>query len=204
MKRYILAISGASGPIIGLQVLKNLSKTAEVYLVISSNSFQIIKEETGFDWFSSKSKEIEKKIREYADSDRIYYYADSDLTAPISSGSFLTSGMLVVPCSMKTLASIANGYASNLIERAADVTIKEGRPLLLSPREMPLSSIHLENMLKLARLGVKIVPPIPAFYHKPESVDDVVNFIAGKILDSFGIEHELFQRWHGRQKGFWV
>jgi 4-hydroxy-3-polyprenylbenzoate decarboxylase len=105
--------------------------------------------------------------------------------------------MLVVPCSMKTLAGIANGYAHNLTERAADVTIKEGRPLLLSPREMPFSAIHLENMLKLARLGVKIAPPVPAFYQKPKRLDDIVDFVAGKILDSFGVSHDLFKRWGG-------
>jgi 4-hydroxy-3-polyprenylbenzoate decarboxylase len=115
--------------------------------------------------------------------------------APVASGSFKTDGMFVVPCSMKTLAGIANGYADNLIQRAADVVIKEGRPLLLSPREMPFSAIHLENMLKLARLGVKIAPPIPAFYHKPKSLDDMVSFIVGKMLDAFGIEHEIFRRW---------
>jgi flavin prenyltransferase len=103
--------------------------------------------------------------------------------------------MLVVPCTMKTLSGIANGYANNLIERAADVTIKEGRQLLLSPREMPFSAIHLENMLKLARIGVRIAPPVPAFYHQPKDLDGVIDFIAGKILDSFGIEHELFKRW---------
>jgi len=96
---------------------------------------------------------------------------------------------------MKTLSGIAHGYANNLTERAADVTIKEGRPLLLSPREMPFSAIHLENMLKLARLGVTIAPPVPAFYHNPRSLDDVVDFVAGKIMDSFGIRHTLFKRW---------
>ena len=103
--------------------------------------------------------------------------------------------MLIVPCSMKTLAGVANGYANNLIERAADVTIKEGRPLLLSPREMPFSAIHLENMLKLARLGVKIAPPVPAFYHNPKRIEDLVDFVTGKILDSFDIKHDLFRRW---------
>jgi 4-hydroxy-3-polyprenylbenzoate decarboxylase len=101
---------------------------------------------------------------------------------------------------MKTLSGIANGYANNLTERAADVTIKEGRPLLLSPREMPFSAIHLENMLKLAKIGVKIAPPVPAFYHKPKKLDDVVDFVAGKILDSFGISHNLFRRWGTRQE----
>lgn len=198
MKRFILAISGASGSIIGIRVLENIIKESEVHLVISSQSFSIIKEETGLDWFSQDDKEIEKKIRRYLNSRRLYYYNETDLAAPISSGSFLTAGMLVVPCSMKTLAGIASGYANNLTERAADVTIKEGRPLLLSPREMPLSTIHLENMLKLSRLGVMIAPPIPAFYHQPERVDDIIDFISGKILDSFNIRHNLFKRWAGR------
>lgn len=198
MKRYILAISGASGSILGIRVLENLIRVSEVHLIISSNSFSIIREETGLDWFSENEKDVEKRIREYLGSSRLYYYDESNLAAPISSGSFLTSGMLVVPCSMKTLAGIANGYANNLTERAADVTIKEGRPILLSPREMPLSAIHIENMLKLARLGVKIAPPIPAFYHKPKSIDEIVDFIAGKILDCFGIDHNLFRRWEGR------
>ena len=122
---------------------------------------------------------------------------DSDLNAPISSGSYKTDGMLVVPCSMKTLSSIASGFAGNLIERAADVSIKEGRKLLLSPREMPFSAIHLENMLKLSRLGVIIAPPVPAFYHKPDSVEDISDFITGKILDSMGIHNGLFKRWGG-------
>lgn len=195
MKRYILAISGASGSIIGIRVLENLIKVSEVHLIISSTSFSIIKEETGLNWFSKNEKETEKRIRKHLDTDKLYYYNESNLAAPISSGSFITSGMLIVPCSMKTLSGIANGYANNLTERAADVTIKEGRPLLLSPREMPLSAIHLENMLKLARLGVKIAPPIPAFYNRPENIDDIIDFIVGKILDSFKIEHELFRRW---------
>lgn len=198
MKRYILAISGASGSLIGIRVLENLVKVAEVHLIISLTSFSIIRDETGLDWFSGDKKETEQRIRDYLDSENIFFYSESDLAAPISSGSFITSGMLVVPCSMKTLSGIANGYANNLTERAADVTIKEGRPILLSPREMPFSVIHLENMLKLARLGVKIVPPVPAFYHNPKNVDDIVDFITGKILDSFNIEHNLFRRWKGK------
>ena len=118
-----------------------------------------------------------------------------NMAAPVSSGSFETDGMFVVPCSMKTLSGIAQGYTENLIQRAADVTIKEGRPLLVSPREMPFSAIHLENMLKLARLGVKIAPPVPAFYHQPESIPDLLDFLAGKILDSMGISHNIFRRW---------
>jgi 4-hydroxy-3-polyprenylbenzoate decarboxylase len=205
MKKYILAITGASGSIFGVRLLEELLKVAEVHLVISAKTFPIIKDETGIDWTKekgsrvkgqgSKQKRIQGIIRKYFKTERLFFYEDKQLEAPIASGSFKTDGMLVVPCSMKTLSGIANGYASNLIERAADVAIKEGRPLLLSPREMPFSAIHLENMLKLARLGVKIAPPVPAFYHQPKNLDDIVNFIVGKILDSFVIEHNLFKRW---------
>ena len=196
VKKYVFAISGASGSIIGIRLLRELIKTSQVHLLISSQSFSIIKDEAGADWSGKTDAEIEKKIRKYFNSKRIFYHSEYNLAAPVSSGSFKTDGMLVVPCSMKTLSGIANGYANNLVERAADVTIKEGRMLLLSPREMPFSAIHLENMLKLARLGVKIAPPVPAFYQKPKKIDDLVDFMAGKILDMIGIEHKLFKRWY--------
>lgn len=195
MKRYVFAITGASGSLVGVRTLETLVKAAEVHLIISSASFSIIKEETGLDWAGKTEAEVEKKLRLYFRSERIYYYKESNLEAPVSSGSFKTDGMFVVPCSMKTLSAIANGYADNLIVRAADVTLKEGRKLLISPREMPFSAIHLENMLKLARLGVSIAPPVPAFYQRPVKLDDMVDFIAGKILDSMDIEHNLFKRW---------
>jgi len=195
VKRYILAISGASGSVFGIRLLKHLIKRSEVHLIISSQSFSIISHETGIDWSAGTDSQKEKKIRAHLRSRRVYYHNELNLASPLSSGSFITHGMLVVPCSMKTLSGIAHGYANNLTERAADVTIKEGRPLLLSPREMPFSAIHLENMLKLARLGITIAPPVPAFYHKPGSLDDMVDFVAGKIMDSFGIRHTLFRRW---------
>lgn len=203
MKKHILAITGASGSIFGIRLLEELLKVSEVHLVISSNTFSIIKDETGLDWAGGKERargkgqeaKTQQIIRKHFNTKRLFFYEDKQMEAPIASGSFKTDGMLVVPCSMKTLSGIANGYANNLIERAADVVIKEGRPLLLSPREMPFSAIHLENMLKLARLGVKIAPPVPALYHQPKNLDDMVNFIVGKILDSFGIEHEMFKRW---------
>ena len=195
MKRYILAITGASGSVFGIRVLKNLIKDSEVYLILSAQSFSIIKHETGIDWSGKTDAVVEDKIRAYLKSKKVHYYNEYNFSAPLSSGSFITDGMLVVPCSVKTLSGIANGYANNLTERAADVMIKEGRPLLISPREMPFSALHLENMLKLARLGVKIAPPVPAFYQKPKELDDIVDFVAGKILDSFGIPHDLFKRW---------
>jgi len=195
MKRYVFAISGASGSIIGIRVLKELVKTSEVYLIISSQSFAIIRQETGVDWHADSDSDIETKVRESIGSKNIYYCNEHNMAAPISSGSFKTGGMVIVPCSMKTLAGIAAGYTENLIQRAADVTLKEGRMLLLSPREMPFSAIHLENMLKLARLGVKIAPPVPGFYHGPRSIDDLIDFMAGKILDAMGMEHNIFKRW---------
>ncbi len=191
MKNIVLAITGASGAPLGVRVLKELLKTASVHLIISSNTFPIIADETGLNFTPGP----ESKIKNHFATNNLFFYEDRQMEAPIASGSFKTDGMLIVPCSMKTLAGIANGYANNLIERAADVTIKEGRHLLLAPREMPFSAIHLENMLKLSRLGVTIAPPVLAFYHHPENLDAMIDFITGKILDSFGIEHALFKRW---------
>jgi 4-hydroxy-3-polyprenylbenzoate decarboxylase len=195
MKRYVFAMSGASGPVIGIRVLRELVKTAEVYLIVSSQSFSIISTETGIDWHAGSDTDVEKKIRAYFDTKKIRYCNEHHMAAPVSSGSFKTDGMFIVPCSMKTLSGVANGYTENLIQRAADVTMKEGRALILCPREMPFSAIHLENMLKLARLGVKIAPPVLGFYHKPSSIDDLTDFIAGKILDSMGIPHDIYKRW---------
>ncbi len=195
MKRYVLAITGATGPVIGMRVLKELSATAEVHVVISAQSFSIMREETGADWSGDTEADVQKKIRIYTGSKSVYYYDERNFAAPVSSGSFRTDGMFVVPCSMKSLAGIAGGYSSSLTERAADVTIKEGRPLVLSPREMPFSAIHIENMLKLARLGVRIAPPVCGFYHRPERLGDMVDFIAGKILDVMGVEHRIYRRW---------
>lgn len=191
MKRYVLAITGASGSIFGIRALEVLLRTAEVRLIISSNTFPIIRAETCLDW----QEDTENIIRRHFGTDRLFFHGDREMEAPVASGSFGTDGMLVVPCSMKTLAGITHGYADNLIERAADVTIKESRPLLLSPREMPFSPIHLENMLKLARLGVKIAPPVPAFYHQPQDLEGMIDFIVGKILDCFEVKHDLFARW---------
>jgi 4-hydroxy-3-polyprenylbenzoate decarboxylase len=195
MKTYVLAMTGASGQVYGVRVLKELLKASEVHLIMSSTALAILKDETGMDWASETEAGTQRKVRERLATERVHYWSEHNMNAPVASGSFRTDGMLVVPCSMKTLAGIRGGYANTLIERAADVTLKEGRPLLLSPREMPLSAIHLENMLALARLGVRMAPPIPAFYHRPGSLDDMVDFVAGKILDAMGVEHSLFRRW---------
>jgi len=204
MKTWILAITGASGAVFGIRVLEELlSKGSRVHLLISSQAFGIIRNETGFDMRFKTDSDVQKALcRTFKKSDHLIFHPEGDLYAPISSGSYKTDGMLVVPCSMKTLAAIACGLADSLITRAADVCLKEGRTLLLSPREMPFSAVHLENMLRLARLGVKIAPPVPAFYHKPESLDDIVNFVAGKILDAAGVENDLFDRWRGKTETY--
>ena len=126
-----------------------------------------------------------------------YVYDNKDLGAKISSGSFITDGMIILPCSMKTLSSIANGYDDNLISRTAGVMIKEGRKLVLSARETPLSPIHLENMLKLSRIGVRMVPPMPAFYNNPKTLDDIINHHIMKLLDQFNINYNKAKRWNG-------
>jgi len=194
MKRFILAITGASGPRLGLYLLRELSKVTEVYLVISDSAIMILKEEEGIDIGGKEKEEVLYILSPFING-KVFYFREDEMDAPISSGSFRTDGMFVVPCSMKTLAAISNGYAGNLIERAADVILKERRPLILSPREMPFSPVHLENMLKLSRMGVVIAPPVPAFYHKPENIEDMINFIIGRLLEEVGIEHNLYKRW---------
>ena len=196
MKSFIVAITGASGSIYGLRLVEELLKYGcKIYLCMSENAFFVMRTETGIHLSGKTDSDIEKNIQKHFSSGKIKFYSEHNLSAPISSGSFITDGMFVVPCSMKTLSAIAAGYANNLIGRSADVILKEGRKLILAPREMPFSAIHLENMLKLARLGVKIIPPVPAFYHKPKNINDIVDFVVGKILDSAEIRHNLFKRW---------
>ena len=176
--QIIIGISGASGIIYAVRLLKILRDlNVETHLVITRASEKVIEFETD---------RTKSEITTLA----THYYDVDDLTSPISSGSFKTDGMVVVPCSMKTLAGIATGYSSNLLLRAADVTLKERRPLVLVPRETPLSVIHLENMYKVARAGSIVLPAMPGFYHKPKCIDDLVNDIVGKILDVFNLKHE--------------
>ncbi|MBF0538063.1 MAG: UbiX family flavin prenyltransferase [Nitrospirae bacterium] len=200
MKRYVVAITGASGAVFALRLIESLVVVAEVHLVISSAAIPIIAYETGLDLTGDTHGEGSRveRLGRHFNTERLFYYADDCLHCPLSSGSFITDGMYVVPCSMKTLSGIANGYADNLIIRAADVVIKQGRPLVLSPREMPFSAIHLENMLRLARLGVVIAPPVPAFYSHPRDLNGIVDFVTGKLLDSMSIPHNLFKRWDGQ------
>ncbi|RPF49746.1 4-hydroxy-3-polyprenylbenzoate decarboxylase [Thermodesulfitimonas autotrophica] len=181
--RIIVGITGASGVIYGISLLEALRQLdVETHLILSQQAERLITAETAY---------APEEVRSLA----AYAYAAEDLHAPVASGSFPCQGMVVAPCSMKTLAGIAGGYAENLIQRAADVTLKEGRRLILMPRESPFSAVHLENMLKLARLGVIIAPPVPAFYTRPQTINDLVRFSVGRVLDLLGIEHRLFPRW---------
>ena len=179
-------------------MLEAIAAEHEVHVIMSPEAMNIMHEEAGIDWCSGNPSDVLQKICHTVKGPQIHYWADTDMAAPVSSGSFQTDGMVVAPCSMKTLSGIAAGYAENLIQRAADVTIKEGRRLVLAPREMPFSAIHLENMLKLSRLGVRIAPPVPAFYQGPKTLEDMVDFMAGKLLDALGVQHMLYKRWEGR------
>ncbi len=183
--RLIVALSGATGSIYGIRLLECLRDAGvETHLVISRWGVRTLLHETSY------SKEKVEALATVA-------YAPGDMGAAISSGSFKTDGMIVAPCSAKTLAAIAHGVGDNLIHRAADVILKERRKLVLSVRETPLSDIHLENMLKLSRMGVVVMPPLPAFYTRPASLDDVVNHTVARLLDQFGIDAPGMARWTG-------
>jgi 4-hydroxy-3-polyprenylbenzoate decarboxylase len=187
--RLVVAITGSSGVIYGTKTLEALHNLQiETHLILSEWGERNIKIETD-------------KTIDYVKSLASKHYNINNMAAAISSGSFITDGMIIVPCSMKTLSSIANGYDDNLISRAATVAIKESRKLVIVPRETPLSRIHLENMLKLSEIGVTVLPAMPGFYYKPKSMDDLIVHIVGKILDQFRIDHNLFRRWgHSRNE----
>lgn len=180
--RLIVAVTGASGVIYGKRLLEVLrEKDVEIHLIVSEAARRVVRHELGDELVLHS---LAHKV-----------YEPWDLDAPITSGSFQVKGMVIVPASMRTIAAISHGYGDNLITRAADVQLKERRPLILVPRETPLNTIHLENMTRLSRLGACILPAMPAFYHKPESIGKLVDFIVGKILDQLGIDHSLYLRW---------
>lgn len=183
--RVIVGITGASGSIYGLRLIEILKKRGcIVHVVVTDSGWRVLNYECDM------TKELLKnKVDMLHEVDNI--------GATIASGSFKNDVMIIVPCSMKTLACIANGISDNLLVRAADVTLKESRQLIIVPRETPFNAIHLENMLKLSRLGVKIIPACPGFYHRPQTLQEIIDMLVGKICDSIGIEHQLFKRWQG-------
>ncbi|KAB0664448.1 UbiX family flavin prenyltransferase [Oryzomonas japonica] len=198
-KRVFVALTGASGSIYGIRLLEELLKRGFLLTVAASESGQLVcREETGLDLGGDPPAATARLCAHLGVKLGVEVVVADDLLACAASGSAAPAAMVVAPCSMGTLARIACGTSGNLIERAADVMLKERRPLLLVPRETPLSEIHLENMLKLARAGVRIIPAMPAFYHQPATIDDLVNFVVGKVLDQLDIPNELFKRWGER------
>ena len=183
--RLIVGISGATGSIYGIRLLQALKDSGvETHLVVSKWGARTLIHETNY-----TLDEVQRMAA--------CYYSPNDQGAAVSSGSFLTAGMVVAPCSMRTLAAIAHGHGEHLIHRAADVILKERRKLVLVVRETPLNDIHLENMLKLSRMGVVILPPVPAFYNRPQSIPEMVDQTVMRILDQFDIHLELTRRWDG-------
>lgn len=186
--RVIVGITGATGAIYGVRLLERLREASvETHLVISRWGARTLIHETPYS-------------REQVEALASTTYAPGDMGAAISSGSFKTDGMIIAPCSAKTLAAIAHGYGDNLIHRAADVILKERRRLVLVVREAPLSDIHLENMLKLSRMGAVILPPLPAFYNHPRTIDDLVDHTVSRMLDQFGLETSGVERWAGEME----
>ncbi|MDW7674117.1 MAG: UbiX family flavin prenyltransferase [Bacillota bacterium] len=180
--RVVVGITGASGSIYGVSTVRVLASLGvEVHVVVTETGEKVIKYECGV-----TRKDLEKYAR---------WHEINDMFAPIASGSFKCDAMVIVPCSMKTVGSLATGVSDNLMARAADVMMKERRKLIIVPRESPLSTIHLENMLKLSQVGVHILPASPAFYHLPKDMSQLISFVVGKIVDSLGLEHDLFPRW---------
>lgn len=183
--RVVVGITGASGSIYGISLLRSLRDLGvETHLIVTKNGLDVLRHECGLGL--SDLALLVSRVHD-----------DQDLFSPLASGSFPVDAVSVVPCSMHTLAGIATGLSENLLCRAADVALKEGRRVVLVPRETPISVIHLENMLRAARAGARILPASPGFYHRPSSVEDLVSFVVGRILDSLGIRHDLVPRWQG-------
>jgi 4-hydroxy-3-polyprenylbenzoate decarboxylase len=187
-KRIVVGLSGASGIIYGVRILELLRDSdIETHLIISNSGKVNIRIETDF---------TPEEVAAMAS----YTYDDNDMAAAVSSGSFLTEGMIVAPCTIKSLSGIANSYTTNLLVRAADVTLKEKRKLVLVVRETPLHKGHLRLMTMAADMGAHILPPVPSFYHKPKTIQDIIDQTIGKVFDYMGIEHALFARWGSEEK----
>ena len=184
--RVVVGITGASGSIYGLKLIETLKNLGhEVFVVVTESGVDVIRHEC-----DTTMEDIA------AVADQIFDI--HNIGAPIASGSFRADAMVIAPCSMNTCGSLANGITNNLLLRAADVMLKEGRELVIVPRETPMHAGHLENLLKLARLGAVILPASPGYYHRPDTIMDLVNMLVGKICDSLGIDNNLFQRWYGQ------
>lgn len=200
MTRFFVGLTGASGHVYARALVRALVDAGhEVDLSVTGAGVKVLKHELGID-AGERGELFAQRLAEFVGPERVHAlraFAADEIEAPPSSGTALRGGAIVCPCSMGTLSRVSIGFSSNLVERAADVALKEGRPLVLVPRETPLSAVHLENMLRLARLGAVILPAMPGFYHRPESIDELVAHVTGKILDRLGVEHRVSQRWKG-------
>jgi 4-hydroxy-3-polyprenylbenzoate decarboxylase len=194
MKKFIVCITGASGVIYGIRLVEELSKNHKIHLIVSNNGYVVMDREMGL-----KREEFLNKL-----GSNITVYDEKDITAPVASGSRVieTEGVIIAPCSLGTLASVANGISGNLIHRVADVALKERKKLFLLIREMPFSLVHIENMKKVSMAGGIVAAASPGFYHKPRTIEDLVDFVVGKILDSFGVKHSLYKKWREEDENF--
>ncbi|WNC17255.1 flavin prenyltransferase UbiX [Brevibacillus brevis] len=193
-QKWAVGITGASGAIYGVRVVQELLRAGHtVHLMVTEAGWQVFHDE--LDWQAEdRDSFLHDKLQQNFPG-QLHYWGLRDFNCPAASGSYRCDGMIVVPCSMGTVSGIAHGASGNLLERVADVMIKEGRRLVLVPRETPLNAIHLENMLTLSRLGVRILPAMPGYYQKPQTMDDLINFVVGKALDALDVPHSLFRRW---------
>ena len=196
MKKIVVGITGASGSIYGLRLVEELLRAdKQVSLLLTNAGRQVLGFETGLQ-LAENTAECLVQLRQYFACDKqLSHFAQQDFFAPVASGSSAPDAVVICPCSMGTAARIAAGLSDNLLERVADVALKEQRKLLLVPRETPFNQLHLENLLRLAKAGAQILPAMPAFYHQPRSVAELVDFVVGKTLDNLGIEHQLFKHW---------
>lgn len=195
IRHFVVALTGASGSIYGLRLISELVRSGcRVSLMLTEAGRQVLKHEVGLDW-STENRQQRHQVQDYFASIAVDSLDLNDFWTGSASGSNPADGMIVMPCSMGTAGRIAAGLSSNLLERAADVMLKERRPLILVPRETPFNTIHLENLLRLAQAGAVVLPAMPGFYHGPESISDLVDFVVGKVLDQLAVDHELFERW---------
>ena len=193
-KKYIVAITGATGAPLALHFIKALIPHAEeIHLLFSDMGKQVFYQELKISQQTTLTDYL--KVSCQSHHHKIRLWNTMDFTTPFASGSGAADAMIIIPCSMKTLSAVSNGYSSTLIERSADVMLKEKQTLVLVPRETPMNQIHLRNLLQVSQAGAVIIPPVPAFYTNPQNIDDILSYISGKILDSLQISHDLFPRW---------
>ncbi len=200
MEHIVVGITGASGSIYGLRLIEELLRTGkQVTVLLTDAGRQVTEFETGLT-LAEEPQQCLEQLKEYFKTDSgLEYYTLNNFFAPVASGSSAPDAVVICPCSMGTLGRIAAGLSDNLLERVADVALKEQKKLLLVPRETPFNQIHLENLLRLSKAGAQILPAMPGFYQQPNTVADLVNFVVGKVLDNLGVEHQLFKRWGGEE-----